>query len=133
VLSTGRQLAIDQVPRRSLPGGVELPVFTTPVPCDPRQCGVAGRAGSAPGATFSARGQPRLNIEEPRVTRFCIRAISAEPLGPSIAACLRAGFRFDSVLASSQPSSSPGVPSRERLCSLVGDEAATSGFRTRAR
>jgi len=61
------------------------------------------------------------------VARFGIRAISAgHSLGPSIAARLRAGFRFDSRLASRQPSGSPRIPGRERLRSLVGDETQAS-------
>jgi hypothetical protein len=67
------------------------------------------------------------------VARLGVRAISPNSLGPSIAAHLRADFRFDSMLASSQPSSSPRIPGRERLCSLVGDDAQASSVPTLSR
>ena len=138
MLPAGRQLTVDQVPCRSLPGGVEPPVFATSVPCDSGQRGVAGRAplaalAAAPGTGLATRGQPRLDIEEPGVARLGVRAISPDSHGPSLAARFRAGFRFDSMLARSQPSSSPRIPGRERPCSLVGDEGQARGIRTLGR
>jgi hypothetical protein len=108
VLPAIRQLTVNQIPRCSLSGSVELPVFATSVTGDSGQCAVAERAVTAAATPLAAYGQPRLGVEETRVTSFGIRAISANRLlGPSSAACLRVGLRFDSLLASSQPSSSP--------------------------
>jgi hypothetical protein len=67
------------------------------------------------------------------VACFGIRAISPDSLGPSLAARFRAGFCFDSMLASSQPSSSPRIPGRQCPCSLVGNESQASGIRTLGR